>query len=358
MLSKESIKEYIITNDKIEYILEELGCKGIKHHDNKRYYTGGFPNSDGNKSFAIFSDNLYIDSYTRNIADEYGNTDIISMVMFIKDMYFYKALKWLGDILGLDYYKDEDYELPLSIQWSNLLHDMNEELDVSEIDNNNLTPIDEQILKTYYSGGNDLFLQDGISLNTQGEFEIGFDLDSERITIPIRDELGTLVGVKGRLFIREGRGEKYIYLEKCSKSKILYGLYKTMGYIKEAGICIVVESEKSVLALWGQGVKNVVAIGGHTLSKTQVEKITRLGVSEVVLCYDFDVARNSKNKLNKKEYLNEARKFMEQIKVSAMVDVDGTFLKEKESPVDRFDVYEKLYNERKVLQDGNKLPKY
>ena len=349
MLSKETIKEYIIVNDKIEDILKELNCKGIKSHDNCRYYTGGFPDSDGNKSFALFSDNLYVDSYTRNIKDQYGNSDIISLVMFVKDLYFSNALNWICGVLGLDYYDDLTEEIPLSLQLTNLIYDMNEGIDTEE-DNYKLKPINENILKTYFSGGNNLFLNDGVSLGTQREFEIGFDLDSERITIPIRDELGTLVGVKGRLFYKDGIGEKYIYLERCSKSKILYGLHKTIDYIKSTGICIVVESEKSVLALWDRGIKNVVAIGGHSLSKTQVEKITRLGIREVVLCYDEEVARLENGKINKKEYIDEANKFIEEVRVTAMVDIKGELLKSKEAPVDNFNNFDRMYEERRVLQ--------
>lgn len=351
MLSKEMIKEYIIVNEKIEEILKELNCKGVKAKDNARYYTGGFPDSDGNSSFALFSDSLYVDSYTRNIKDQYGKSDIISLVMFIKDMYFSNALSWICQVLGLDYYDDVTEEIPLSLQLTNLIFDMNKGLDENE-ENEMLKPINENILKTYHKGGNDLFLNDGVSLATQREFEIGFDLDSTRITIPIRDELGTLVGVKGRLFHKDDIGEKYIYLERCSKSKILYGLNKTMKYIKEKGICIVVESEKSVLVLWERGIKNVVAIGGHSLSKVQVEKITRLGVREVVLCYDSDVARLESGKINKKEYIEEANKFIEEVRVSSMVDINGNILKEKESPVDNFENYIKMYDERKVLQIG------
>lgn len=351
LLSKESIKEYIIINDRIEYVLNELNCKGVKPHDNSRYYTGGFPDSDGNKSFTLFSDNLYIDSYTRNIKDQYGNSDLVSLVMFIKDMYFSNAIKWLCDTLGLDYYDDVTDDIPLSLQWTNLIYEMNENID-GEDDDYKVKPINENILNTYYKGGNDLFLKDGVGLKTQREFEIGFDLDSERITIPIRDELGTLVGVKGRLFHKDGVGEKYIYLERCSKSKILYGLYKTMDYIKQEGICIVVESEKSVLVLWENGIKNAVAIGGHSISKTQAEKITRLGVKEVVLCFDEEVARLDNGKIDKKEYIEEANKFIEEIKVTAMVDIKGELLNKKESPVDNFDNFEKMYDERKVLQIG------
>lgn len=350
-MTTHDIKEYIIINDKIEYVLEELRCHNIKSHDNCRYFTAGFPNGDNKKGFTIYTDNLYVDSNTKNIKDKYGNSDIISLVVFIRDTYFSNAIKWLCDILGLDYYSEEAEDIPLSLQLTSLLMDMNE--DTIESDDIALKPINENILDTYCKCGNELFYNDGVSYKTQREFEIGLDLDSGRITVPIRDEISTLVGVKGRLFNKDDvSSEKYIYLERCSKSKILYGLHKTISHIQMSRVCIVVESEKSVLALWDRGIKNAVSIGGHILSKTQVEKITRLGVSEVVLCYDQEVNRSDNGKIDRSEYVKEANKFIPQITVSAMVDLNGSVLKEKESPVDNYENYTLMYDERKVLQIG------
>lgn len=347
-MDAQAIKEYIIINDKIEYVLEQLGCHSIKLGN--EYYSCAFPNGDNKKGMLVYIDNLYVHSQTKNIKDKYGTSDIITLTCFIKDMYFTNALKWLTDILGLDYYKEEQDEIPLSLQLTRMLMDMNE--GIEDINDIKLKPISETILNYYRSCVNDLFFNDGVSYATQKEFEIGFDLSTLRYTIPIRDELGTLVGVKGRFYKKDDGEEKYIYLEPCSKSKILYGLYKTMEYIKEKNEVIVVESEKSVLVLWSKGIRNVVAIGGHDLSKKQVEKITRLGVSEVVLAYDEDVNRLEDGKINKADYLKEANKFIEQIKVSAMVDINGNLLDKKESPCDDMDKFYKLYNERKVLQYG------
>lgn len=351
-MNAQEIKEYIVENDRYEYILEELGMHSIFTH-NSTYITAGFPDGDSRKAMTLYLDSHYIDSYKRNIKDDYGNSDIIALVCFIKQIYFSNAIRWLCDILGLDYYGSMDDDIPLSLQWTNLLIDMNDNIDELEEDIK-LKPINENILNTYCNYGNDLFVQDGVSLRTQREFEIGLDVDSQRITIPIRDELATLVGVKGRLFYRneQNNGDKYIYLERCSKSKILYGLHKTLNYIKSENICIVVESEKSVLVLWDRGIRNVVSASGHNLSKYQVEKITRLGIKEVILCYDQDVNRNDNGSLNRQEYINEANKFMPHIKVSAMVDLDNKILLPKESPVDDIDKYNKLYSERRVLQNG------
>lgn len=348
-MTSNDIKEFIILNDKIEYILEELNCHHIKLHDN-RYYTFGMPDGDNNKSTILYIDNLSVIANTRDIQDEYGHSDLFSLICFLKDMYFSNALKWLCDLLNLDYYSNDTVELPMSIQITQLLQEMNKGLELEE--NTKVKPIAEVVLDTYYKIPNSKFLKEGISIKTQQEFELGMDLDSQRITIPIRDELGTLVGVKGRLLnSNSSLGDKYIYLEKCPKTRMCYGLYKTMKYIKETRICIVVESEKSVIKLWEYGIRNAVAIGGHEISKYQVEMLTRLGINEIVFCYDEDVSRNEDNgKIVKEYYLKEANKFIDHIKVSAMVDLEGNILDKKESPADDFNKFNKLYEERKMLK--------
>ena len=53
-----------------------------------------------------------------------------------------------------------------------------------------------------YSGSVQKIIQ-RISYETQIEFEIGYDESTNRITIPIRDEISSLVGVKGRLLKEE-----------------------------------------------------------------------------------------------------------------------------------------------------------
>lgn len=346
MNSKE-IKDYVIDNDKIEYVLSELGCHNIRLHGGK-YFSCGFPDGDNSKAITVYTDTLRVNAYTRDIVDAYGSSDIISLVCFIKQIYFTKALKWICEILGLDYYKEEVEDLPESLKITKLLVEMADELTSSE-EVEYLKPVPETVLKTYYPYLSKLFKDDNVGYETQLEFEIMYDLASNRVVIPIRDELGTLVGVKGRTLDNNPDIDKYIYLEPCAKTKILYGLYKTLSYIKEAGFVIVVESEKSVMKLWGAGIKNVVAIGGHDLSKTQIEKITMLGIMEVVLCYDQDVGRLENGKLDKKVYKKEAQKFIEQLKVSAMVDLDGTILNTKESPADDMDKFTLLFERRKEI---------
>ena len=347
-MTPQEIKEYIYNNEKVEYILEKLNMQHIiLHRSNEIYYSCGMPDGDNIKSTIIYINSyLNVTAYTRDIKDKYGKSDIISLICFIKKMYFSQALKWICEQLGLDYYNDITKEMPKSLQITKMLLLMKSY--GNDIEDEKLKPINEKVLSYYYNYVNDLFKNDGINYMTQKEFEIGFDGQSNRITIPIRDELGTLVGVKGRIFKEnlDEEDQKYIYLEPCAKTKICYGLYKTLKYIQQKQKVIIVESEKSVMKLWQEGIYNCIAIGGHDLSRIQVEKITRLAVKEVIICYDEDVSRNKDKTINYDYYKKEINKFIPQQYISVIIDKNRTILNEKESPADDIEKFNKLYNLR------------
>ena len=304
------------------------------------------PDGDNTKSTIIYLDEyLSVKAYTRNIKDEYGNSDLISLVAFInQESNFFQNLKWLCDAIGLDYYGGLEEDIPESLKWTKWMTKSLENEEDEEIEY--LKPINEKILNYYIQRPHKLLTDDGVLPEVQEFFEIGYDLDSHRITFPIRDDIGTLVGVKARAIKRE-QGDKYIYLEKCAKSHILYGLHQNFSDIKKANSVIVVESEKSVMKLYGYGYFNAVAIGGHQLSKIQVEKLIRLGVSEIILCYDEDAYRDKETgKIIKKDYKEEVNKFISQQKVSIMIDENREYLQAKESPADRQDVFDIMLEKR------------
>lgn len=346
------LKEYIYENEKIELILEELGCHEIKSRKENTYFSCAFPNGDNKKALLVYNNEyLNIESYTRKIENPYGvKSSLIDVVCFIKDLYISKAIKWICDVLGLDYYSNPEEELPLSLQWTKMIYDMKDRDEIT--DDEYLKPINPKILTYYKPYVNDVFKDDGVSYLIQREFEIGFDEISNRYTIPIYDELGICVGVKGRYFYKDvpNNEDKYIYLEPCAKTRVLYGLNKTYDFIKEKNEVIVVESEKGVMEAWENGIYNVVAISGHDLSKTQVNKLIGLGINEIILCYDEDVFRNENGKVNKKEYTNEVNKFIEQQKISVMVDIKGEILDKKESPIDNLEKFKIMYENRVLLR--------
>ena len=315
------LKEEILNRDLLADILSELGCHHIQ--DRGDYYTCGNPDGDNPRSIVIYK-NEYISctNYTRQITKNGRTADIFDLIVYVKNCSFAEAMKLICELAGLEYY-GERKDLPESLQILRMLKDMN--IGDEGEDRNPIKPISEKILSYYIPHPNKMFDDDGISLDIQKEFEVGYCPCTNYITIPIRDSLGNLVGVKGRYFGNpDDYHMRYIYLEPCNKSKILYGYWQNKEYIKNSKFVYVVESEKAVQQLATMGIRSCVSTGGKTISRYQVEEITRTGCIPI-FAFDQDVKEG--------ELKNIASMFMDGISVYAIIDGDG-ILDEKESPSD------------------------
>lgn len=328
-MKSSDLKEFIVEEECIDTILEDLGCGNIVKHSG--YYSCSNP--DGNNKSAVvvyINDNLTTINYTRNIIKNKRSADLFDLVSFYRDCSFPETLKYVHELLGLDYYQEKE-EPCESLQILRMLKDMqsNDNIDKDEP----LRPISEKILEYYLPYGNALFENDGITLEVQQEFGIGYDPSTNRITIPIRSPIGDLCGVKGRLFgAPDEFHSKYLYIEPTMKTNLLYGLYENRDYIKQANQLMIFEAERSVLKCASFGYRNCVATGGKKISKTQVELITRSGCTPI-LCMDKDVEYD--------ELLSLANMFMDGIDVYAIIDKNN-LMREKDSPCDNDQVFLQL----------------
>lgn len=160
----------------------------------------------------------------------------------------------------------------------------------SNISRNNgdisVTTYPEEILEQYGNTPNLLWLEDGISLNTQRKWSIGYDVQSQRITMPIRTSTGEIMAIKGRLNGEPEEFEpKYLYIENGPMSQTLFGYSENYSSLYENEI-LVVESEKSVLKLDSWGYNNVVALGSNSLSTTQAKLLMSLNPKCVTFMLD------------------------------------------------------------------------
>lgn len=329
----EILKEHILENNFIPTILEELGCHHIRKKDG--YFQCANPDGDNVTAVCVYENtNLTTINYTRDISNGKNiHTDLISLVEFYKNETFPYAVKWICDILDIDYYSNLDEDLPKSLQLTKMLVEM-QSVDTESETEKPLKPIPEKILSYFKPYVNDMFNEDGVSYETQAEFEIGYDEFTNRITIPIRDDLGNLVGVKARYFYRQvpEDEQKFMYIEKCARSQILYGLYKTINFIKKAQRVFVTEAEKGVQQLYDKGYFEAVATGGSKISKSQIDKLTRLCVP-IIFVFDKDIT--------KEELDDIASRFIDGTEVYALIDTVG-ILNEKESPTDNISKFEQL----------------
>ena len=320
----QALREYIVENDMVPHLLESMKCHHVKRHTD--YFSCANPDGDNLASVNVYIPSLSVVNYTRDLDSASKYHDIFTLVQFYNSCGFFEAVQFVCNCLGLSVYHDFDEDLPDSLIITREILKMVEEESQADVERP-LRPIPEKILSYYIPCVNDIFKNDGISYNVQKTFEIGYDTYSNRITIPIRNYNGDLIGVKGRYFgnIPEGTDiQKYIYLEPCNKSQVLFGLDKTYNKIEAKHFAFVGESEKFVMQLWSYGDQNAVATGGKTISKQQIEMLSRI-CDRVILCLDKDVEVAELKKI--------ADKFLGYTMVYTVVDEAGV-LGKHESPSD------------------------
>ena len=77
--------------------------------------------------------------------------------------------------------------------------------------------------------------------------------------------------------------------EVYNKSKVLYGIYESRQSIVKDDLCLLVEGYMDVLQFHQNGIKNVLASSGTSLTEDQITLVSRL-TSNIVLLFDGDKA--------------------------------------------------------------------
>ena len=123
-----------------------------------------------------------------------------------------------------------------------------------------------------------------------GEKGRRYDRFRGRVTFPIRNTRGQLIGFGGRVI---GAGEpKYLNSPETplfEKGRELYGLFEARQAIREADRALVVEGYMDVVALAQHGVAYAVATLGTACTPAHVQKLTRQ-TAHIIFCFDGDAA--------------------------------------------------------------------
>jgi DNA primase len=128
-------------------------------------------------------------------------------------------------------------------------------------------------------------------LAQQGRSGGVYDRFRERITFPVRDARGRVLGFGARA-MRSEQGAKYVNSaegELYRKSKTLYGIDQARGAIAKAGRAVVVEGYTDVLALHQAGIEEAVGVMGTAITEDQVGMLSQQ-TKEVLLALDADRA--------------------------------------------------------------------
>jgi DNA primase len=345
------LKERIYDEGRVGQLLEELGCDSIQLKSGRSgddLVTARLPDSANKRSVQVYlSKHLNSEIVNRNVKG-----DIYSIVGYLLyecesfddvKAHLYQIKTFVCNALGYDDLLNQPFIKPEpKIDWNWWLRPIQKErIKGIEIVENPI--LDEIILNEFvpYPWG-EWYLKDGISLETQKMYDIGFHVRSEHVTIPIRNKHGQLIGVKGRYVGSDKEileHKKYSYIYSCAKSIELYNLDRSLPYIQEKKEVIVVEGAKTTMKLWDCNIRNAVSIEGDKLNPVQAKLLKELGL-DIDHVYSWDKGKDE-------DFVKKQLKQIKNRRVFYLYDNADRF-EDKNSPTDKgIDVFLDLYNNDK-----------
>lgn len=134
----------------------------------------------------------------------------------------------------------------------------------------------------------------GFSADTIAEWQLGYDMISDRLVVPVRDLHGRLVGFKGRaledevvpkfLILGDYRDQRYGF-DPYEASQVVFGLQRN----RDCDVAVICESELDAIALVQMGVERPTAIGMSYLTDAHARLLVQ-ECREVVSFFDSDRA--------------------------------------------------------------------
>lgn len=328
---------------KIIKVLEELKCHKINPHL-KDEIRCALPDGDTGTSIQVLLNEFlpaYV--YSRSGYDDYEIKDIISLTQYLLKSNFNYAVRWLCQVLGIEYdgsqiiIRDQSDTIKCLKSWIR----PNQEILLNE-------PISESLLNQYPLYIVKEWVDEGIDEDVQKKYGIRIDERKCRWLIPIRNAKGELVAIKGRTYLPNSKEldiPKYLYYKENKDAKyfnsVLFGLNHNYKDIKQRNEVIVVEGEKTVLKAESMGFNNVVSIGGHDINTNIKKKILSLQTN-VVIALDEGIPL--------KDIIKEGKKLSMFTNVFYIYD-DKKLLGFKDAPFDKdLAVFLDLYSNKKRLR--------
>ena len=270
---KEIKKELLNQPEKLKEVLEYYNFHNVIIHQS--YISFGRSADSSKKSIVIRltnNDYLYVKDYARNI-----QKDLFTYIGEQRLSDFSEILSTVKSTLNITDYCDFFGDRGIFGGFYERIRKRN----ISKINT-----YDESLLDKYKMYGNVRFVKDNISIDAQQFFGIRYDVESQGIVIPIRNQLGQLMGVKVRCNYEVEDGEmKYYYLIPCAMSQTLFGYSQNYNHLVDNTVYIL-ESEKSVMQCYSYGIRNCVALGSGSISNKQVQMLFELNPKKIIFLHD------------------------------------------------------------------------
>ena len=194
-----------------------------------------------------------------------------------------------------------------------------------------------------------------------------YDMFTRRITFPLWDKEGNIVGFSARIYRNEKDTSKYVNSRESKlfkKGETLYNYHHAREFVKIEKSVVVVEGFMDAIRLSIEGVKNVVALQGTALTKEQIGLLKKLHV-KIILCLDNDTAGETATLSNGEQLIKEGLEVYV-IRLSGQKDPDEyilangieAFKNNLISPMTFFDFKINYLKKNKDLNKTNDLALY
>lgn len=264
------------------------------------------------------SDILWVSDYARS----YNDGDLFEYIIKSRNTTFAEVLSRVKKVLGITEFSYVRKKTGIFGGFYSNIKVKKDEPDIKTYSNT--------ILDDYVLIPSRRFLDDNINLAAHKAFDIRYDIISQRVIIPIRNAYGELIGVKGRANWNVSEDEpKYLYLVPCSMSATLFGYCQNYEFLSGTDV-YVFEAEKSVMQCYSYGIRNVVALGGNSLSNAQCKLLLERNPSSIVFMLDVGLGFENIKKNAEKIYSYSK---MRDIEIKYW-DTSMTLLPDKASPSD------------------------
>lgn len=210
----------------------------------------------------------------------------------------------------------------------------------------------------------DKLVEIGLVNNVNGKT---YDMFSRRITFPLWDKDGNIVGFSARIYRGEKDVSKYMNSRESKifkKGETLYNYHNAKDVAKREKRIVVVEGFMDAIRVSLSGIKNVVALQGTAMTSDQINLLKKLRV-KVILCLDNDNAGLMATVANGEELVkNGVETYV--IRLSGEKDPDEyiiangseAFLENVNNPLTFFEFKMNYFKQNKNLDNVEDLTEY
>lgn len=290
------LKEHIKSNpETIELILEKAGFCDIsdKYSRGSEYRCAWKENGDPTKV------RVDIESLNSSVFGENIKGDLLTVVQKKLNYSFSKTVDFVAKVINYEDVEVKDSQFPFGGFYKKIQR-------FRDNDMIELVTYDDLIISDYNNNPNLMFLEDGITVETQQYFDVGYDLITDRITIVWRDTTGKIVGVMGRKnkrVVEEGEN-KYFPIIKFPKGRVVYGFSNNYNMIQQHKKIYIGESEKFTQKLHSWSIPLGVSLGGSNLTEIQANNIKSLLCDKIIIGLDEGLDEEISVEMAKKLKMN------------------------------------------------------